>query len=132
MAKGVFREVREGADSTSIFIPDALDGNMQATIQVLNALNVPYHTDFNQEENQNIIWGKSQNNGNNITLVSNKSPHNLVPDVIGMGARDAVYLLESRGLNVKIKGVGEVKKQSIAPNTQIKKGQTITIELKKS
>ena len=131
MAKGVFREPREGADSASIFIPDVLNGNMQAAAYVLESLKVPFHTDFSMEEGSKIIWGVSQNNGNNVMLSSNKSPRNLVPDVIGMGARDAVYLLESRGLKVRIKGVGLVKEQSIQPNTQIKKGQTISIELKK-
>lgn len=132
MAKGVFREPREGADSTSIFIPDVSNGNMQAAAQVLESLNVPFHTDFNTDDKKQFVWGTSQNNGNNVMLSSNKSPNNLVPDVSGMGARDAVYLLESRGLKVRINGVGLVKKQSIAPNTQIKKGQTIIIELRKS
>ena len=131
MAKGVFREPREGADSASVFIPDVMNGNMQAAAHVLKTLNVPFHTDFSLDEDEKIIWGKSQNNGNNVMLTSNKSPRNLIPDVTGMGARDAVYLLESRGMKVKIKGTGYVCKQSIAPNTQIKKGQTIIIELRK-
>ena len=38
-----------------------------------------------------------------------------MPDVKGMGARDAVYMLESRGLTVKVQGRGKVKSQSYAP-----------------
>ncbi|MFV0546601.1 MAG: PASTA domain-containing protein, partial [Bacteroides sp.] len=52
-----------------------------------------------------------------------------LPNVIGMGAKDAVYLLESRGLKVKIIGVGKVKKQSINDGALIKKGETITLIL---
>ncbi len=54
---------------------------------------------------------------------------NVVPSVIGMGLRDAVYLLESQGLSVKPIGHGAVVKQSIPSGEKINKGQQITIEL---
>jgi cell division protein FtsI (penicillin-binding protein 3) len=46
-----------------------------------------------------------------------------------MTAKDAVFILESRGLIVKIKGFGKVVKQSIAPGSYYGKGQLIKIEL---
>lgn len=52
-----------------------------------------------------------------------------MPEVIGMGARDAIFLLESAGVNVKIIGKGKVKKQSIIPGMAIKKGVNCIIEL---
>lgn len=52
-----------------------------------------------------------------------------VPDVSGMGLRDAVYLLEREGLLIHIKGKGKVRAQSIAPGTLVAKGQEITLEL---
>ena len=52
-----------------------------------------------------------------------------IPNVIGMPAMDAVSLLENVGLNVKIKGIGKVKKQSIKKGTLIKKGSTIILNL---
>jgi len=54
---------------------------------------------------------------------------NIVPKVEGMGARDAIYLLESIGLEVSIKGYGVVTKQSLNPGTKCKKGDKILIEL---
>lgn len=42
-----------------------------------------------------------------------------VPDVVGMGLADALYLLEQQGLRVTHTGVGRVKSQSIEPNTPI-------------
>ena len=54
---------------------------------------------------------------------------NFVPSVVGMGAKDAVYLLESKGLKVNLVGVGKVKSQSIANGTIIRKGQTITLTM---
>ncbi len=52
-----------------------------------------------------------------------------MPNLVGMGARDAVYLLESAGLKVKIAGKGKVKKQSISPGVVLKKGSSCFIEL---
>lgn len=52
-----------------------------------------------------------------------------VPDVAGMGLRNAMTVLESRGLRVIPIGKGKVGKQSIEPGSLIRKGQTITIHL---
>lgn len=54
---------------------------------------------------------------------------NTMPEIIGMGARDAVYILESAGIKVKIVGKGKVKKQSLSPGVAIKKGTVCVIEL---
>ncbi len=54
---------------------------------------------------------------------------NLVPSVVGMGLRDAIYLLESQGLNVKPVGRGAVVKQSLPAGAKIEKGKQIIIEL---
>lgn len=54
----------------------------------------------------------------------------LVPSVIGMGAKDAVYLLESAGLRVVLDGMGRVSAQSMGPGTRIAKGQSIRLTLK--
>lgn len=54
---------------------------------------------------------------------------NLVPDVNGMGLRDAIYQLEKAGLKVIPQGKGKVIAQSIAPGSNYIKGQKITIQL---
>lgn len=54
----------------------------------------------------------------------------LVPNVIGMGAKDAVYLLESKGLRVQLYGIGKVRSQSIAGGSRLVKGQTVTLQLR--
>lgn len=53
----------------------------------------------------------------------------LVPDVRGMGASDAIFLLENAGLKVKINGVGKVKTQSLKGGVKCSPGQTIYIAL---
>ncbi|MCW0482518.1 penicillin-binding transpeptidase domain-containing protein [Gaoshiqia sediminis] len=52
-----------------------------------------------------------------------------VPNVIGMGGSDALFLLEKSGLKVKMNGLGKVRKQSVPAGNKVKKGQTIYLEL---
>ena len=131
MAKGVYRDVSEASDSMSVFVPDVLDGNMDATEQVLEELGIPFRQDWDTEEDGKIVWGKAENSGNSVALISNNTPMEIVPDVKGMGAKDAVFLLESRGLRVRIEGVGRVVSQSLPPHSKYKKGQTIHIKLRR-
>ena len=53
-----------------------------------------------------------------------------VPNVRGLGAKDAVYMLESCGLNVRLSGSGKVRSQSIPHGSKVSKGQTIYLTLK--
>jgi len=53
----------------------------------------------------------------------------LLPDVIGMGAGDAVYLLEKAGYKTKTNGFGRVFRQSPRPGTPCVKGDLIALEL---
>ena len=131
MAKGVYRDVAEGSDSTSVFVPDVLDGDLNATKTVLTELDIPFRADWNANENGQTVWGKAENSGNAVTLEADRTPMEIVPDVKGMGAKDAVYLLESRGLRVRIEGAGRVVSQSMPPYSKYKKGQTIHIKLRR-
>lgn len=53
-----------------------------------------------------------------------------MPDVIGMGARDALYMLERAGLNVNIQGRGRVYEQSIPRGAALQPGTTVILRLK--
>ena len=52
-----------------------------------------------------------------------------MPNILGMGARDAVYRLEKSGVKVNIVGRGKVTEQSIPAGTTIKKGMICTLKL---
>ena len=52
-----------------------------------------------------------------------------IPDVTGMGLKDAVYLLENMGLKVSASGRGKVIYQSLAQNADFNKGEVIKIQL---
>lgn len=68
-------------------------------------------------------------NDKKLSVAELKMGNGLVPDVRGMGGSDALYLLESSGLKVKMKGIGKVRKQSLKRGNKIRKGQTIYIDL---
>jgi cell division protein FtsI (penicillin-binding protein 3) len=52
-----------------------------------------------------------------------------MPDIKGMGLKDAIYLLENMGLKVQTKGKGKVMVQSILAGTTLAKGMTVYVEL---
>ncbi len=54
---------------------------------------------------------------------------NLVPEVVGMGLRDALFVLENAGLRVRFTGRGIVRTQSIKPGTRIREGSIVLLEL---
>lgn len=53
----------------------------------------------------------------------------LMPDVKGMGLRDALYLLENIGVKVVAKGKGKIINQSVPAGTPLTKGFTVVVEL---
>jgi cell division protein FtsI (penicillin-binding protein 3) len=53
----------------------------------------------------------------------------VIPSVVGMGLKDAVYLMENKGLKVMATGRGRVFSQSIEAGTSFIKGQTVTLFL---
>jgi cell division protein FtsI (penicillin-binding protein 3) len=65
----------------------------------------------------------------NVELESRYFEPEGIPDVVGMGASDAVFILENRGLKVSFKGQGKVSSQSIKAGAQLKKGQRIVLTL---
>ena len=109
--------------------PDVKHGNMASAQYILDAIDVETITTERYDKNK-PSWGNVTHNPNqNITLISNEVSDKKVPRVIGMGAKDAVYLLESLGLRVYLSGMGKVKSQSIPPGNTLQKGKTIQLKL---
>lgn len=65
----------------------------------------------------------------NVVVTSLSDDRTLVPDVRGMGLKDALFLLESRGLNVNFSGQGAVLSQTIAAGSRVVPGATVSIIL---
>ena len=68
--------------------------------------------------------------GNHQTVLNKETiTKQQMPDVKGMGLKDALYLLESIDMKVMAKGKGRVKMQSVQPGTVLNKNQNVTLEL---
>ncbi|MBC7426216.1 MAG: transpeptidase family protein [Bacteroidia bacterium] len=75
-------------------------------------------------------WVTTKKDAFSIDLKEISVKEGLVPDVSGMGLKDALFLLEKGGMKVAVEGYGEVYSQSIIPGSTIIKGNTILIRLK--
>lgn len=111
-------------DSTLQKIPNFKNGNRGNGVSVLSSLN--YHT---SNVDKNADWIKIKYDSTGFQTQKIDINNNLVPNVLGMGARDAVYLLEKSGLRVNLTGAGKVTAQSINHGQKITKGSTISITL---
>jgi cell division protein FtsI (penicillin-binding protein 3) len=111
-------------DSTVIALPFAKAGHHKDLSTVLANLNI--EADFS---NAAPLWNSIQQSEKELMVKARKMENGLVPNVMGMGVRDALYLLENSGMTVRVNGRGLVTKQSITPGTRIMKGQQIVIEL---
>jgi cell division protein FtsI (penicillin-binding protein 3) len=79
------------------------------------------------DENANYVW--TQINKETFQLKGLATKESEVPQLVGMGLRDALTILESQKITVKVIGRGVIKKQSLAAGTRVMKGAKITIEL---
>ena len=124
-AKHLFFDLAQAKDSTSIMIPDTKNGNLKETAYILDELDIKYNKPGN-----NIEWCKASDESGNVLLSELNINEKLIPNVRGMGAKDAVFLLEERGLRVRLSGMGKVVSQNIPPGSTASKGQTITLTLR--
>ena len=109
MAQNLKRSVDAARDASSVMTPDVKRGDNSAANLVLASL-------------------KTKASANSSTNYRETSKH-MVPDVTGMGAKDAVYLLESRHVKARVKGRGKVKSQSIHAGTTVKQGMVCELVL---
>ena len=126
-AKDLRLPLTSAIDTNSVVIPHVKAGEMRQTQRVLEELNINIQGKI--ADSRKEVWGSTHAAPQAVVLESRGIMQNFVPSVIGMGAKDAVYLLESKGLKVNLVGVGKVKSQSIANGTIIRKGQTITLTM---
>jgi len=114
-------------DSAVVKIPSVKNGNTNALRYVLNELKIKNNT-----RQINSVYARSeyQPEMEQIEFRELTIQEGLVPNVVGMGAKDAVYTLEKYGLRVSFSGRGQVVSQSISPGQRVVKGQTIAIVLK--
>ena len=102
-------------------------------VQALDAQGITLPRAFLHRDRDTVFpWSNIITTGDDAAeLTPLDIPESAVPDVRGMGLRDALYLLENAGLRVNYDGIGTVKSQSIAPGTPLRTELT-TIQLRLS
>ena len=137
VAGTVFKEIADKVYSTSFYrdykiedksemkpaAPEAGNGYRHDIDEVLSNLDVRYRRTADDE------WVATRESGDTIRLASVKQQRGLVPDVRGMSLRDAIYLLESSGLNVRYNGKGKVLRQSPEHGARYFEGGTVSLEM---
>ena len=95
---------------------------------IFSYLNLPY-----SDSAKSGYWRSMQLKNNsgilNTPLISTSTSGSVTPNVVGMGLKDAVYLLENMGLIVTATGRGRVMNQSLTAGTNFNKTQTISLIL---
>ncbi|HEY0610109.1 MAG TPA: penicillin-binding protein, partial [Chitinophaga sp.] len=87
--------------------------------EILNTLHLPWEGAVSSTN-----WvSAGVNNQRKVELEPVDQAKGAVPNVTGMGLKDALYLLENAGLRVEIRGAGKVTTQSIPGGTKIGKDQ---------
>lgn len=130
MARSLKLDVKDAHDSTSIIIPDVKNGNILDAYYVLRHLGIKTNQSWSGSyANGNPIWGKAERQTGLVALQKTPIEKGITPNVIGMGAKDAVYLLESLGMKVRLHGRGKVKSQSYPAGRQITPGSECMLSL---
>jgi cell division protein FtsI (penicillin-binding protein 3) len=99
------------------------NGNIAAASHVLGELGIKTNAHWSGSyAHGNPIWGTTERRSNEVALTKTRTSEKTIPNVTGMGAKDAVFLLETYGLRVKVHGRGKVKQQSYPAGKAIMKG----------
>jgi cell division protein FtsI (penicillin-binding protein 3) len=91
---------------------------------VMNKLQIAYADSL-----KNSDWSRVYAVNYSSVLKGQEVSKTTMPDLRGMGLRDAVYLLESMNLKVIAKGKGRIRQQSINPGAGFSKNQKVILEL---
>jgi cell division protein FtsI (penicillin-binding protein 3) len=136
VAVPVFKEIADKVYATNLAIqqpdttPEFLSyplyakGYQKELLQLYREFEIPMDS-----MSTNSDWAIALESKKSVVLKTRIFREGEIPDVKGMGARDAVYVLENLGLKVNIQGRGFVKEQSVLPGTRAVKGREITIRL---
>jgi len=120
-SKGSFDERNnEAFDSTAFYYA----GYTTSLKEVLTEVKMKYADSTDHSD-----WSMLYANNEKRVISKQNIARRTIPNIKGMGLKDAVYLMESMDIKVKSSGTGKVVSQSISPGTPIQKNQIVTLEL---
>jgi cell division protein FtsI (penicillin-binding protein 3) len=105
-------------------LPYTKTGHRDELKYVIKELDLPVENSHVKSE-----WVSTEKKSEAVSFTRRNVIDGLVPNVVSMGAKDAIYLLENAGLRVRLLGRGSVRYQSIAPGSKVGKGDMITLEM---
>ncbi len=111
--------------SNSGTFPMIKAGKMDELQMICNKFGISNHLSGESEEE----WVKSTPVNKAVLWKPNKTDSPTVPDVTGMSLRDALYVLENKGIRVVYQGKGRVRGQSINPGTPVNNAYVINLVL---
>lgn len=117
------RAINDPRNPMATDVPQLKSAQSKDLTYLLKQLNVRYQLNSESE------WVQSDTTHQRLQVQRKPILEKKVPNVSGMTAKDAVYLLESKGLIVRLSGKGKVVTQSLAPGADLVKGQVIKIKL---
>ena len=137
VAGPVFKEIADKVYATSlnwhpvikperhpkVDLPYSKTGNRKELEIVMDKLRIPVNDNIESD------WVTTNKKDNKIEFGNRTVMEHLVPNVVDMGLKDALFLLENAGLRVVVKGRGKVVKQSLTPGSRIVKGGTIYLNM---
>ncbi len=139
VAGPIFKEISDKVYSTQVKMLEEVETDPQLADQLIPFSKVSEKRDLVKAfETLNIKtdvkdpdakWAMAAADSNAVEIIEREVIENLVPRVVGMGAMDALYLLENSGLKVNMIGSGVVRQQSILPGTRASVGREIIIRL---
>ena len=108
-----FHTLHTGWLADDLAIPQSKHGARIPLETVYQTIDLPFSTHISGD------WVYVSTSDSLAVLTEALVPPSGIPDVVGMGLRDALYLLENAGLQVEYEGIGTVTDQSIPPGTAL-------------
>ena len=112
--------------------------DMDSSIHQYYGMKSDFHSIFSKmnisytDSNFTGLWSGASFSNNTAAIsapVQLSASANVVPDLKGMGLKDAIYLLENKGLTTLVTGKGKVVSQSPIAGSIFQKGQKIILML---
>ena len=125
----IHKDVRETYTSFSNDLPQVSKAYKENVKTILDEVGISSHLENDSINDMETNWLKIQQKDNALSLFPVINVAKQMPDVKGMSAKDATYLLESKGLKVSINGFGRVKQQSLKAGSVLSKGSKVNLIL---
>ena len=130
MAHNLNMDISNARDSLQERRPKAMSGDLKAASMVLGHLGFDTQRQWGDNNSDQSFWGSVALGGTQYILKQKeRESDNIVPNVRGMGARDAIYQMERRGIKTKVVGRGKVRSQSLTPGEKVVRGSVCTLTM---